>query len=414
MSRIPNASLLQDTHPARRRPVRLGSTLLVLGLVLAFGGERPVGAEEGAGAGDEWSAPSTAPRKAPPKELLPAPIVRDPRTGRTRSGVRLPSLPRARPAGAPRGGHDVGFAPIEGEGTKGPFSKGGEYSPRRIRTTAPVPSGVPGHDPGLPRAEGSVIQGGMPAPRLGGGPTPPAPRNKVPTDPRPGRASAFPQPNTARAAPSSGTGAFPAPNTDDAPFPAPDQGSGNEIPPPAMNRPEIELPVGPELETPELAPDAGAVLAPGPLARGSTPPNARALVERIDKVHNITVPGGRRAVRLDVVFRVEGMAGQSVYLLVDFYDRRSGRRMRSMLPDFAGPDGAVLVQTEPARIGVNQGRFQGSAWTPYGAFPAPSQGTSYAIEARVRVMNGRTALTESRTTFTVYGPGAPQLSRLRR
>lgn len=412
MSRISNAFLSHDTPSARRRPtwaVRLGAGLVVVGLVLAFGAERPAGAEEG----DDWSAPSTAPRKAPPKELLPAPIVRDPRTGRTRSGVHLPALPRARPAGAPQGGHGVGFAPLEGEGTKGPFSKGGVYSPRRIRTTAPVPSGVPGHDPGLPRAEGSVIQGGMPAPRLGGGPTPPAPRNKVPTDPRPGVASTFPQPNTARAFPTPApneSGGFPALDSDSGSFPAPNTGAGNEIPPPAMNAPEIELPVGPELDTQ----NPGVVLTPEPLPGPAAPSNARALVERIDKVHNISVPGGHRAVRLDVVFSVEGLAGQSVYLLVDFYDRRSGRRIRSMLPDFAGTDGAVLVQTEPARIGVNQGRFQGSAWTPYGAFPAPSQGTSYAIEARVRVMNGRTALTESRTTFTVYGPGAPQLSRLRR
>ena len=396
---IPSSTSSSTRSRSRAGWTRVLSVALMAG-GLAFALQGAAHAEDGGS--DDWSAPSTAPRKAPPKELLPAPIVRDPTTGRTRSGVRLPALPQARPAGTPRGGYDVGFAPIEGEGTKGPFSKGGRFSPERIRTTAPVPAGVPGHDPGLPSARMSENQGGFPAPRAGNAPS---------VQRTPG-GSGFPAPGSA--APSNG--GFPAPGGAATP---------NQLPPPAGSTPQIELPVGRDLEAPTFPdaptfPNAPAPSLPAPQGNAMTPgvaapaPGARAMIERINKVHNLTLQGGRRAVRLDAVFSVRGMQGQSVYLLVDFYDRRNGRRIRSMLPDFGGQGGEILVQTEPARIDTNDGRFQGNVWAPYGAFPAPAQGSSYVVEARMRVMLGNRALTESRTAFTVYGANAPQVARLPR
>ena len=164
--------------------------------------------------------------------------------------------------------------------------------------------------------------------------------------------------------------------------------------------------------TPPSAPAAPSLPAPasGPAAT-PTPPPAPAPVPvapaswlgEIRKLHNVDLGGGSLGVVLQVPSDLVGLAGETVAVVVWFYDA-AGNPIRSNLAGWGDATNHLRVVSRnlvptSARMAADFA-FE----VPYAAFPRTPEGR-HAVEARAllvkRVGNGRAVLVRRSTTFFV-------------
>ena len=195
----------------------------------------------------------------------------------------------------------------------------------------------------------------------------------------------------------------PVPAPPPAPAPAP-------LPPPAPA--PTTLPPPAPAPTPPSAPAAPSLPAPasGPAAT-PTPPPAPAPVPvapaswlgEIRKLHNVDLGGGSLGVVLQVPSDLVGLAGETVAVVVWFYDA-AGNPIRSNLAGWGDATNHLRVVSRnlvptSARMAADFA-FE----VPYAAFPRTPEGR-HAVEARAllvkRVGNGRAVLVRRSTTFFV-------------
>jgi len=157
---------------------------------------------------------------------------------------------------------------------------------------------------------------------------------------------------------------------------------------------------------PPPPPTPAAPTSPAAPANPSRPPAPVAPSSRLDdvrKYHNYDLGGGSLGVMLTVPATVVGLAGETVAVVVWFYDA-AGNPVRSNVPGRGDATNHLRVVSEDFVPTTSHADADFTFKVPYAAFPRTREGR-HAVEARAvlvrRVGNGRTVLARRSTTFFV-------------
>ncbi len=156
--------------------------------------------------------------------------------------------------------------------------------------------------------------------------------------------------------------------------------------------------------------DGKALEAPTPFVM----PTESTVIE-VRKSHNAPWFGNWLALELDMRFAVVGQAGKYVGATVTFFESGNGRPLRAATQPYVDALGHLSVYTRFVPVKSNGRLFRAKLKIPYKAFPWPTSGPTYGVEARVRLMNRDKAgkfglLARSATAFTIHyerGCGCP-------
>ena len=127
----------------------------------------------------------------------------------------------------------------------------------------------------------------------------------------------------------------------------------------------------------------------------------------VRKKHNAPWVGNWLALELDMGFAVVGQAGKTVGATVTFYEPGKDRPLRAAMQPYVDAAGNLSVYTQLVPVELNSRLFRARLKIPYRAFPWPTSGPTYGVEARVRLMSrdekGEFAvLARSTTAFTIH------------
>lgn len=156
--------------------------------------------------------------------------------------------------------------------------------------------------------------------------------------------------------------------------------------------------------------------APAPTAEGSpdTPPAAEPFVMpttskviSIGKNHNQAWRGNWLALELDMLLAVVGQSGHQVGVAVSFFETVNGQPLRAAMQPYVDGEGNVSVYTKLVPIQSSSRLFRSRLRIPYRAFPWPTKGPAYGVEARVRLIQrdaagNFTVLAHGETSFTLH------------
>lgn len=127
----------------------------------------------------------------------------------------------------------------------------------------------------------------------------------------------------------------------------------------------------------------------------------------VRKQHNAPWVGNWLAVELDMGFAVVGQAGKEIGATVTFYEAENHRPLRAAMRPYVDAAGNLSVYTQLVPVKSNSRLFRAKLKVPYRAFPWPTSGPTYGVEARVRLMSRNAAgefavLARSATAFTIH------------
>ena len=145
--------------------------------------------------------------------------------------------------------------------------------------------------------------------------------------------------------------------------------------------------------------------APVPMPRPPPPaaPPATSSIGPIVKEHNLDLGNRSMGMRITAPAELVGVAGQTVALVVWFYDA-DGQPIRSALEGWGDATNQLRVVSRDVSPATAREHVDFTFKVPYCAFPRRSGGR-YAVEARAvlleRVGKGRLVLARQSTTFFV-------------
>lgn len=163
----------------------------------------------------------------------------------------------------------------------------------------------------------------------------------------------------------------------------------------------------------DTAPSRETSYRSGEAPTGTSPTEAVAFVMPkettvlgIWKRHNQPWFGNWLALELDMAFAVIGQPGRNIGASVTFFEEANGRPLRSRMLPYVDADGSVSVYTKLVPVSVDSGVFTSKLKIPYRAFPWPSKGSMYTVEARVRLLRQEAdgsfhVLTRGNAHFTI-------------
>ena len=127
----------------------------------------------------------------------------------------------------------------------------------------------------------------------------------------------------------------------------------------------------------------------------------------VRKVHNAPWVGNWLALELDMGFAVVGQAGKHVGATVTFYEADTERPLRAAMQPYVDAAGNLSVYTQLVPVQSGSRLFRAKLKIPYRAFPWPTTGPTYAVEARVRLMSrdesgAFSVLARSTTGFSIH------------
>ena len=177
-----------------------------------------------------------------------------------------------------------------------------------------------------------------------------------------------------------------------------------EAEPSVPGRPESYYQPRPQDGPPAADPKAAepAIEAPKPFVMPT-----ESMVVGVRKNHNAPWVGNWLAVELDMGFAVVGQAGKHVGATVTFYESGNERPLRAAMRPYVDAAGNLSVYTQLVPVKENSRLFRTKLKIPYRAFPWPTSGPAYGVEARVRLMSRDAAgqfevLARSTTAFTIH------------
>jgi len=126
----------------------------------------------------------------------------------------------------------------------------------------------------------------------------------------------------------------------------------------------------------------------------------------VRKHHNVPWAGNWLALEFEMAFAVVGQSGQDVGATITFYEVATQRPLRAAMRPYVDSEGNLSIYTQLVPVSADAQVFRSRLKIPYRAFPWPTKGPTYEVEARVRLMRrspeGEFAvLDRSTTSFNV-------------
>lgn len=180
---------------------------------------------------------------------------------------------------------------------------------------------------------------------------------------------------------------------------------------PAPAAPTAEEPAAPGRPASYYSPRPEATAAEKALAEPAAPKPfvmpTESTVIGVRKNHNAPWVGNWLALEFDMGFAVVGQAGKTVGATITFYEAGTERPLRAAMQPYVDQAGNLSVYTQLVPVQSNSRLFRAKLKIPYRAFPWPTSGPTYGVEARVRLMSRApsgtfTVLARSATAFTIH------------
>lgn len=182
--------------------------------------------------------------------------------------------------------------------------------------------------------------------------------------------------------------------------PATEAAAPAEVGVPAETRAPAED-VAPAEAPAEALTDEPGVVEPKPFVMPTT-----SQVLDVLKHHNQDWRGNWKALDLELALAIVGQKGKRIGASIVFHEVANGNPLLATMHPYIDGDGHVSVYSQAVLIPVDSGVYTSRLRIPYRAFPWPTKGPAYAVEARIRLLrledNGTvTQLATGSTQFTI-------------